>query len=67
MNITGKVYKHFKGGLYIVKHIAKDSDTLEKIVVYEDQQGQVWTRSHTEFFGYKEIEGEKVRRFEPQY
>ncbi len=32
----GKLYRHFKGTLYRVICIARDSETLEEMVVYED-------------------------------
>lgn len=31
----GRVYRHFKGNYYYVENIAKDSETLENIVVYK--------------------------------
>jgi len=59
-------YKHFKGKEYEVLGIAKDSDTLEKMVVYKALygKGQLWIRSFKEFFGKIEINGKKMKRFE---
>ena len=33
-DMTGKYYRHFKGNIYRVLYIAKHSETLEDIVVY---------------------------------
>ena len=34
---AGQIYRHFKGNLYKVIGIATDSETEEKVVVYEAQ------------------------------
>ena len=45
-----KKYKHFKGHIYKVINIATDSETLEKMVVYENiLDGDVWVRSYDMF------------------
>jgi hypothetical protein len=63
--IKNRVYKHFKGGLYLVVDVAKHSETGEKMVVYRSlKTGELWVRPIEMFLGYKEINGEKVRRFE---
>ncbi len=36
---SGQIYRHFKGNLYKVIGIATDSETTEKVVVYEAQYG----------------------------
>ena len=46
-----RVYKHFKGNLYKVLLIAKDTTTLEELVVYQDftDKTKIWARSKEEF------------------
>ena len=45
-NIQLGKYRHFKGGEYEVLHLAKDSETLETMVVYRALYGEggVWVR-----------------------
>lgn len=41
----GKKYKHFKGTIYIVTDLVKDSETLEDAVVYRTLDGsKKWVR-----------------------
>ena len=43
---SGDIYKHFKGNLYEVVLIARDSETLEEKVVYKELNGtQAYVRS----------------------
>ena len=41
-----RVYKHFKGKLYLVEDVAFDSETEEKMVVYRALygDGKLWVR-----------------------
>lgn len=47
----GKTYKHFKGETYKVLMIARDSETLEDIVIYEGLYGDhiIWARPYDMF------------------
>lgn len=49
-------YKHFKGNIYKVLYVAKDSETLEDLVIYQATYGnkQIWVRKLVNF-------NEKVR------
>ena len=38
--MIGKYYKHFKGNIYRVLHIAKHSETLEDMIVYQAMYGE---------------------------
>ena len=60
-------YRHFKGNIYHVLHIAKHSETLEEIVVYQAMYGErgVWVRPKAMFEEVIERDGGTFRRFEP--
>ena len=60
-------YRHFKGNLYRVLHIAKHSETLEEMVVYQAMYGEraIWVRPQTMFEEVIERNGKTFRRFEP--
>jgi hypothetical protein len=60
--ITPGIYKHYKGNLYKVIGIAKHSETLEDMVVYQALYGEygLWVRPAAMF---EEMVG-KVKRFE---
>jgi len=71
-----RYFRHFKGGLYKMITVAKDSETLERMVVYQalyDEKG-FWVRSEKMFFEtiirdgieiprFKEITEEEISRF----
>ena len=42
----GDVVRHFKGNKYEIMHIARDSETMEDVVVYRALYGEggVWVR-----------------------
>lgn len=63
---VGERYRHFKGGEYEVVSVAKNCDNVEQeIVVYRNvSDDKVWVRLLDEFEGYKEKDGERVKRFE---
>ena len=64
--MTGKYYRHFKGNLYRVLYIAKHSETLEDMVVYQAMYGEkgVWVRPKAMFEEVIERDGKTFRRFE---
>lgn len=61
-----KYYRHFKGGVYRLIGIAKDSETQEEMVVYQAMYGerQMWVRPAKMFFGKVEKDGKEIARFE---
>lgn len=64
--IIGKRYRHFKGKEYMVLHLAKDSETMQDLVVYQALYGEkrVWVRALEMFLGQKEVNGILINRFE---
>ena len=65
--MTGEYYRHFKGNVYRVLHIAKHSETLEDLVVYQAMYGErgIWVRRKTIFEEVIERDGKTFRRFSP--
>ena len=63
--VMNKYYRHFKGGVYRFIGIAKDSETLEEMVVYQAMYGdhQMWVRPKEMFFGKVERDGRVLDRF----
>ena len=48
--IVGKKYRHFKGNIYVVLCICKDSETLEDLVIYKDTNSdKIWARKYSMF------------------
>lgn len=46
----GEVYRHFKGTTHTILNLALDSETLEKMVVYDHKEdGEVWVRPEKMF------------------
>ncbi len=45
--LVGRTFRHFKGNLYRLEGVAKDSETLEEMVVYRALYGEggLWVRS----------------------
>lgn len=62
------IYKHYKGGQYKVLGVAKHSETLEDLVVYEalydNQTSKLWVRPLSMFSDLVEVNGTKIPRFE---
>lgn len=43
----GKLYRHYKGNIYRIIQIAKHSETLEDMIVYQSiATGEVWVRPY---------------------
>lgn len=63
-------YKHFKGHVYKLIGVGYDSETCEKLVIYqgeyEDEEfgkNPIWVRPIKEFQETVEVNGEQVPRF----
>ena len=65
-SLIGREFVHFKGGHYRLEGFAKDSETLEEMVVYRALYGDggLWVRSAKMFFGTIERDGKTMKRFE---
>ena len=64
--IIGKKYRHFKGNEYLVLHLAKHSETMETLVVYQALYGDygIWVRPREMFLEQVEVNGNLISRFE---
>lgn len=60
------IYRHYKGSLYQVLHIAQHSEAEETLVVYRCLYGEygVWVRPLAMFAETVTVEGKQVPRFE---
>ena len=58
-------YRHFKGNEYRVIGFAKDSETMQEMVVYQALYGEqeLWVRSADMFFENVQVNGMTVPRF----
>lgn len=67
--IVGRKYKHFKGHIIKVICIAKDSEDLKELVIYEHiDTNEIWAREKTMFLSkvdkQKYPDVEQTYRFE---
>ncbi|MFW2078163.1 DUF1653 domain-containing protein [Acinetobacter sp. ULE_I010] len=61
------IYKHYKGQLYQVLHVATHSETREKLVVYQClyEDYSIWVRPYEMFIEQVQLEdGSLISRFE---
>lgn len=65
-SIKPGIYRHFKGKKYEVMFSAKNSETLEDMVVYKALygDGDIWVRPMTMWNEEIEVSGKKQKRFE---
>lgn len=61
------IYKHYKGGLYMVLGVAQHSETQEKLVAYIQLSGaqgaKIWVRPYKMFFEEVIADGVMKPRF----
>ena len=64
-SLIGRMFRHFKGNLYRLEGFAKDSETLEEMVVYRALYGErgVWVRPASMWNEIIERDGKTFRRF----
>jgi hypothetical protein len=60
------IYRHYKGNVYRVLHIAKHTETLEDMVVYQDinNPNKIWARPASMWNNDITFDGEIVKRFQ---
>ena len=65
MPLPGRKYRHYKGNEYLVLHIARHSETLEELVVYQALYGEmgIWVRPLIMFAEKVNVDGEARDRF----
>ena len=56
-------YRHYKDNIYEVIGVGKHTETMEDMVVYQDDN-HVWIRPLDMFEEEIEIDGKKIKRFE---
>ena len=59
------IYQHYKGNRYQTLFIARNSETLEELVVYQDMKEpeKVWCRPLQMFLEEVHIDGKDLKRF----
>ena len=60
-------YQHYKGKYYEVIGVARYSETLEELVLYEalyaNELGKMWVRPKQNFLESVQVDGQNVPRF----
>lgn len=65
MEKKGTKLRHYKGGKYTVIGLATHTETLEEMLIYQnDKDNKVWVRPINMFYEELEFNGEIVARFE---
>ena len=65
MDLPSGKYRHFKGGLYEIVCIAKNSETLEDTVIYRSltEPEKIWARPLSMWDETVERDGKEFERF----
>lgn len=60
------LYLHYKGNLYRLLYIARHSETLEEMVIYQDVHApeKIWARPASMWEETVEADGKQAARFE---
>lgn len=66
--VPGSFFEHYKGLDYKIIGVARHSETLEELVIYQALYGEfgIWARPLAMFFETVEIDGKKIPRFRPK-
>ena len=61
-----RLYRHYKGNLYRLLYIARHSETLEEMVIYQDVNNpeKIWARPASMWEETVEVGEERVSRFQ---
>lgn len=61
----GALYQHYKGNVYRVIGVARHSETLEELAIYQESEGErkMWARPLQVFLEEVEIDGKRMPRF----
>lgn len=64
--VKGALYRHYKGNLYRILCVARHSETMEYMVVYQDVSDitKIWARPLSMWEEAVEINGKQMPRFE---
>jgi hypothetical protein len=64
--LVGRTFRHFKGNLYRLEGFAKDSETLEEMVVYRALYGErgLWVRPAKMFFFFRDPDNLPIEIYE---
>jgi hypothetical protein len=47
---AGQVFRHYKGGLYVIVCVSIKEDTLDTLITYRsNKKGTIWTRTAANF------------------
>ena len=57
------IYQHYKGGLYMIHGVSLHTETEEKLVSYQDADGNLFSRPLQMWFDLVEYEGKLLPRF----
>ena len=65
MGLIGREFLHFKGNRYRLEGFAKDSETLEEMVVYKALygEGDIWVRPLSIWLEPAVKDGKEIERF----
>jgi hypothetical protein len=65
--VVGSLYEHYKGRRYRILGVARHSETLEELVVYQALygEGNIWVRPLAMFLEQITIDGRPQLRFKP--
>ena len=65
IGMVGKVYRHFKGGVYTVIGVCRDSETFAPTIIYRNvDKGQTWCRPAKNFTETITRNGKTFPRFQ---